>query len=1210
MKQQITRDMLVKRIEQLIIEELKGKELWGDIDFSVEDYEGLRDRLKDVLDNSKWNIADLCTGYPVAVTTFMVFMMRYKYDKNFWGLLADELGINLYPALEGGIGACARNTFTKYGFDFSDVKDERRVNMEPILFEAGLPPESSLDDLFYVLNYDSHSIFDPQLIIEDLVDMRSYHIRKPMLKFLKRYQGDRAVEFVLEVHDAMLSVDQSRSGESRYIGIYSDWKTQESSKETRNTRKKQEFQTRPYLSFENGKRGLCMVLPRTIMINEWIDDVEWRITCVDGTTVTKRMDVFGDEGRRFVQSIQVPICASSSYNVSLIDKESDDNAVILEWAVEGVKDNGILFFNVNGRLITPNYLQVPYGIMLLSGTAQIKESKYITTEFQAYPTDREGYSIVSIEPTGRDAELVYTTNSTCVSLKMRPQINLTFDGKLLFGLSDDGRNRLFTDIPELNIDIDESAITTGLNLRIGKEEIDISKQFNAGIAKVSLKKYAKDLFPSYGTYSIRLYQDDHFLRQVEFSYVPKIKTNYSPKIDWPSSADRKEKKIFKFERKDDWEIEFDGCVVNYDEENYIVECPTDVGVVYGRLKSTENENSFTCGFELPINPFSIEVLDSAGMPVEQVTDKVTKITIADIDENEYWIGFESFGDYKNNYYKIRVRTANGIEQEEYLRLTQNGGGNINLANFYDTLRECPLPAQIELCCNNEDDKVFPILVLTDSIELNKRPALSHGKTKDFISLSLDDDEKDITVRRFGTEKIEWTISYDDSRLNNKGDRRGYPLPDRVIDGIYIVEGNKQGAAFMFEDESSVLLTHGKNILYVSDRKKEDTIETFSHWLDQLIKDIIIMGVNQDIKNTWSYSLVSRISEIQDKILKKVDYELLAALAYFIEAKCIDAKKESISECMEAISKTILDSKTRLEFIRVLAEMECPQEIFDICLEKYNLLLFETGADDAKYLAGRIENNSTELSMLLLMGSDASVRDTIWREKYRELIGREAIRSLLSVPNEEDPVVIAEEQKKFFREVPCNIKIELNSEIAGDMGPIREMVDYKSKIPKIDVSKKPDFGIYFDRIRYVDQYVNWYTKSHTKEWDMIPWKRSLMLSVVKDHCMDIMKYVSELKKDATLRPIITRYEAALSLRIASDIYSNLQANDHSRYFYLQGMAAFLAKLPAEYRSYGWAIRTGEAFMTDAMKIAPRMARRDLVMSSTFIYLMRKEEKLCR
>ena len=173
---------------------------------------------------SSIDIRYICDHYPCSVTTFLIFLVRYEYNVNFWGLIGQELNISINGPVEAEMGHCARRMFRKYGFDYSDVKDERRINLEPILYEAGSPPDSSLDDRFYVLKYDTYSVFDPQLNIEDLVAMRSYKIRKPMLRFFKRFRDDRAVEFVLEVHDAMLAVDQNMSGESHYIDNYSEWK--------------------------------------------------------------------------------------------------------------------------------------------------------------------------------------------------------------------------------------------------------------------------------------------------------------------------------------------------------------------------------------------------------------------------------------------------------------------------------------------------------------------------------------------------------------------------------------------------------------------------------------------------------------------------------------------------------------------------------------------------------------------------------------------------------------------------------------------------------------------------------------------------------------------------------------------------------------------------------------------------------------------------
>ena len=141
-------------------------------------------------------------------------------------------------------------------------------------------------------------------------------------------------------------------------------------------------------------------------------------------------------------------------------------------------------------------------------------------------------------------------------------------------------------------------------------------------------------------------------------------------------------------------------------------------------------------------------------------------------------------------------------------------------------------------------------------------------------------------------------------------------------------------------------------------------------------------------------------------------------------------------------------------------------------------------------------------------------------------------------------------------------------------------------------------------------MNWYTLSHDRNQEMLPEIKREMIKAVQEGCADIIKYVNELKRTTELRNMIVQYECALQARYRENPLNNMNACIPARYFYLQGMAAFLAKLPVEYRKYGWAIRAGERFMVRAMSIAPRISRRDLIMASTYVYLKRKEEKLCR
>lgn len=1207
----ITKGQSIKCIEENISLELKGKQLWGDLEISFEEYEILRDQIKKLLYCQDITLSYICKKYPCTLITFMIALVRYKYNYNFWGLMSEELSVPIYGAIETEIGTCARSMFERFGFDFSDVKDERRINLEPIFYEAGLPPESSLDDLFYVLNYDAHNIFDPHLVIDDLIEMRSYQIRKPLLKFLKRFKDDRALEFVLEVYDAMLCVDQRMGGDSRYISNYTEWKTRECSKEVITVRKKQEFQTKPYLSFENGKRGLCLVLPRTVMKNEWIEDAEWIIYGDDDFELHKKVVVFGDEGKRYVDSIIVPVCPSKQYVVRLIDNENIDDSFIVEWRVDGIKYNEVAFFNSNGRMINANYLPSPYAIMILGEGASIIDSKSIATSIQAYPTSSGHYSIVAIEPTGSEASLSYHANNNHYVLNIRPQIYMSFEGKTLFSMPADSDLKLYTDIPMLNVDIDEDAIVNNLELRIGQERLVIDSFFSKGHASISLKTWNKSIFQQYGTYSIRLYQCDHFLKQIEFILLPKIKTTYNSCLSWPINGTQKKHRQFKFEKNTSWEMEFSNCVVSNEDSCYIIDCQPNTDVISVGLHVFDRESSFSCNFELPVNPFELKICDNSGSTEDEETRNIRRIGLSEIQSNAYWLSVEFFGEFRYYSYTLKLHTTNGIEQTEKISLAQNGCGNFNISLFYDTLSNCPLPAQLELWCDEREDYAFTVLIITDTVQLKKRP--SYSTKNHYVTMSVEDEGNDLTLTRFGLEKRECRLLFADSKLGKtkKGEAvRGYKCKEPLLDGLYHVEGSKIQSDFKFEDEGGVTLSNGTDTMYVTSRDRMAPIKNFTDWLDQLIRDILSCGITKDIALSTSYKWIGNLSALNSS-LSTDDYEKLISLAFFVHTKCSNSKRSSILDCMRAVSTQILDEVSRLELIRILAKIDCPSEVFEICLKEYNLFLFLVGSPDAKTLAEELESQSIELSMLLRMGADDSIRNTLWREKYRELIGKEAIKSLLSVPNASDTSQVALAQKMFLREHPhSSVRINLTKEISGDMKPIQDMIKVTYNKIIFDISKKPDIGIYFDHIRYVDQYVNWYSLNHDENQNMIPETKTQMIKAVQNNCKRIMQSIYELKQNEELKSMVTRYDYALQSRYSEDPLNNISACIPARFFYLQGLAALLARLPEEYHEYRRAVRTGEDFMIQAMSIAPRIAKRDLIMASTYIYLIRKENKLCQ
>ena len=121
--------------------------------------------------------------------------------------------------------------------------------------------------------------------------------------------------------------------------------------------------------------------------------------------------------------------------------------------------------------------------------------------------------------------------------------------------------------------------------------------------------------------------------------------------------------------------------------------------------------------------------------------------------------------------------------------------------------------------------------------------------------------------------------------------------------------------------------------YFSSREKDTPIISFKDWLDQLIRDILVSGVNNDIIMGKAWALLGTLKEYKDNDISADDYEKMILIAEFVNAKCIEKKKESMRECMRQISYQILNSRKRLELVRVLADMKCEKEIFDICLTR-------------------------------------------------------------------------------------------------------------------------------------------------------------------------------------------------------------------------------------------------------------------------------------
>lgn len=77
----INNNLSVAEIEQYLTQAIAGKHLWGDIQFSLTEYEVLRQIFERLIRQVK-SIETAAKTYPVSFTTLLVFLTRYKFNTN------------------------------------------------------------------------------------------------------------------------------------------------------------------------------------------------------------------------------------------------------------------------------------------------------------------------------------------------------------------------------------------------------------------------------------------------------------------------------------------------------------------------------------------------------------------------------------------------------------------------------------------------------------------------------------------------------------------------------------------------------------------------------------------------------------------------------------------------------------------------------------------------------------------------------------------------------------------------------------------------------------------------------------------------------------------------------------------------------------------------------------------------------------------------
>ncbi len=1190
------------------IKEINGIKYWGHLDLPDTSYEYLRACISERCKGK--SLQPILKVYPIAVTTFVIFMVRYKYIRNFWHLLSTELGIDNIPGpSQREIGSKILSTFQKYGFNYDQVKDEQWKYVEPILYQSCLPPESYLGDLFFAIKSGNRGYFDPQLFIEELISQKAYSIHKAMRNFLENFRDTDAIEYILNVRDAMLAVEQRGTVESRYEIQYQEWNEQEKAKvSVRGKTASQLHQIKPFLTFEEGRRGLCMVLPRTILSRDWIEKANWTVLC-DGKAVGVSCRVFGNDGKRYVDSITIPVYPAAAYSIFLRDAENEnDTENLAKFDIPGIAD--FACFNDRGAVINSGYLSIPFSSLVIKDTAAIKECRNITYTEQVYPLQRSEYRSYSVSVNGAGAFLKIKTPAKSVTLTARPKITMFLDGDTLFSLPA-GETNLFTRMPDLRLDLKELAFRKDLEIRVGSKRIPIQCGEGDDSVALRLDQYFEADETQFGTYSVRLYHDGRFLRQTEFCYVPKINSDYTCCLSWPKNGKIQKQRSFRFERKKDWDLSFENCKVERTEKEYIVTCPENAGVPDGSLRSMRDGLIFEAKFRLPLTPLMLEIMEADGGEPVNVYGNPMSLGLTEFTERGRWLAVTAFDDFREKSYTVTLRNTDGIQQQEPLRVSANGDGICRLSAFETTLRYCVLPALFEIRRADDPEHGIPFMLVSNQAVMQEYPV--YDKKLNAIKVMLPDAGKQMEFKRFG--RTPFTYHVEENEWEEHAPYGQHRLRAELPAGIYSLTDSEPMDIFDLEEDDSAKLSQDVPSFLV-EQSDSDTYprESIHAVLPQLFLLILRKSWTLEQKSWVRNVLAGKINLTKVREINDFEIELLAALGYIADSKISESRRKTITGFMKVISEDVLSGVDRTRIIRTLTAMKCPQSVFDICKSYYSLFLFDPDKSDMRPLSEETEPYSDSLALLMLLDTGAPLKDTLRREKFRSRIGKDALEDMLGVHSKDRDAADAAVRKFLNDEKSEDIHINLSSEISGQMQPLEEMIEVKWNKIIFHIEKEPTTGIDFDQIRFCAQYVNWYRSNYSSDWHMLPGTRERMLQLVNEQTMkNIEESIARLRRNTKQREMFDGdggYFKAIQARFPNQPHISFSVPSLPRYFYLQGLAAYFSRILGFDEDAAFIRETGNRFLAGAYEISPGMVRRDILMASTYIYLKKKEEELCR
>lgn len=1079
----------LKDIEYEIRQELKRCDYWGALPISRKQYDYLCQALKERRGDKSTSefINLLFEEYPACVVTTMIFFIVFEYTNNeFWEPWSNRIGVDYSTNHASVEGNHMLETLEK--FHMNKYEDDGFKFITPLICQAGIP-DSNLDDIFYALTTAER--FDAHELVAEFKGWRATYIKKPLERFV-RLQEDSALNLIVLVHDVMLDgeVEDDETYEGRIFGQYVEWKEQNLNRKGV-FKGKGAYQEEPILYMDEDK-GLCVILPEYILKDEYCDYIKWAIETEDRKLFSIECEVFNDGNSKHSMKKVVPLSAEEKYEVRISDPDHLEGEKTLdEWEIDGLLDKGYILFGDNGKKRTDDMITFDGGTLIVSDTVpgvrfmDVFETEVILPNCNGI----KAYSLIPEKSTACVA--IGNTEQTIITLKKSIRASLC-QGEYLFGSKESGYTYpIYTSEPAIRIEKEDGQVDGSISMVLRNRDTGVKKTIainqiddliNEGDSVTFKALSSFGVQNEYGRYSIKFYIKGLYKKEIEFAFIPDITYDEKPQTLWPNEKGTFLASGFRYKLPKNTSLEFSSRVNEVTEKDddgfwHLVRTREPNEYIEGTITMTvSEERQLVMPFRKRIRNLQWMMWKEDDIETE-LSYGEGRLDIKQLSEDNWLLSFSMRQLQNSEECYISLETdEQEVLQQIKVRPSDKGKWHIGLRAFEASIegKKLPLTVRFRQKADNEEH-VFNLVEIYESVILRGLKIATFKRKLDeetIVPIQVltwrpapkGYNLQSLVIKSFADLEME---DVPIEKVRNKTTKEGKKIQymafeDKLPPGLYkVAYGEEDYFDFGFDEFEPPVLTYDNT--FVVEQK------------------ILLDNFNQ-----------GNLSGILDAISASYrNEEMLEQIVRISSGKCYQGELD-INEFRRVIVFAIYALKN--------PNGKCEKFILQLLKDLYKNLdesgksqLFDTiiGVE----IKEAVKKELIDFFGLYYVVTNAASQETI--DKIMSIDTFLGTRSVMKCPRSQwvlhslTASLGFDIMKEMTTKTPDgSIKVEPTYEMFGDTEYFYNMFDWESllkmknyKMPRIDLSKKPEDELIFWSDGFINLMIKWYFKGQGKHLEL-------------------------------------------------------------------------------------------------------------------------------